>query len=89
MITQNYLEVMENLYRDYEKSCSLLEERIEILLGEQSRYRAKSEEYVQYYNRIRRLRRALEDTRAWQQMIRNYLFAGGMSSENIDLLVIK
>ena len=78
MITQNYLEVMENLYHEYEKSCILLQKRIDILLKEQSQYRAKSEQYNQLYNRIRRLKTCLEDTRSWQKMVQNYLLAGGM-----------
>ena len=85
MITQNYLEVMENLYREYEKSCILLEKRIFELSREQSQYSAKDPTYFEYYNRIRRLKRCLEDTRNWQGMVKNYLVVGGVVDEK-DLL---
>lgn len=89
MINKSYLEVMENLYREYENSCILLEKRIDELLKEQSKYRAKSENYVMLYNRIRRLRRCLEDTRNWQNMVNNYLLAGGFYYEKDNLLTDK
>lgn len=86
MTTQNYLQVMKNLFQEYEKSCILLEKRISELLKEQSQYSAKSENYFQFYNRIRRLKKCLEDTRAWQSMVKNYLIAGGEDYEENDLL---
>ena len=89
MIPQNYLEVMENLYTEYEKSCVLLEKRIDSLLKEQSKYSAKSENYVELYNRIRRLKKCLEDTRAWQSMVKNYLLAGGGEYEKNNLFTDK
>lgn len=77
---------MENLYHEYENSCILLEKRVEELLKEQSRYSAKSETYVELYNRIRRLKRCLEDTRNWQNMVKNYLLVGGVLDAKESLL---
>ena len=85
MIPQSYLEVMENLYTEYEASCVLLEKRIDSLSKEQSLYSSKSENYVQLYNRIRRLKKCLEDTRGWQNMVKNYLLAGGVACESDKL----
>lgn len=82
-----YQAVMENLYREYEKSCILLEGRIAELSDEQSGYSSRSKEYAHLYNRIRRLKRCLDDTRAWQEMVYRYLLAGGMDDEKIRMLV--
>lgn len=87
MATKNYLEVMENLYIQYEESCIRLEERISTLLSEQKLYGSKSEDYAALYNRIRRLKRCLEDTRAWQAMVGKYLAAGGVRDEKTDLCI--
>ena len=87
LIPQSYLEVMENLYTEYEASCVLLEKKIDSLLKEQSLYSSKSENYFQLYNRIRRLKKCLDDTRAWQNMVKNYLLAGGAECEKDKLFV--
>lgn len=87
MATQNYLEVMESLYIQYEESCVRLEKRISELLKERQQFSAKSEGYIELYNRIRRLKRCLEDTKAWQEMVGKYLAAGGMSDEKIRMLI--
>lgn len=84
---QKYLKVMENLFCEYESSCSKLEERILSLTKEQSTFFSKSDEYKEFYNRIRRLKRCLEETRSWQEMVKNYLVAGGMSDEEIRSLL--
>ncbi len=78
---------MENLYIQYEESCVRLEKRISELLKKRQRFSAKSEGYIELYNRIRRLKRCLEDTRAWQEMVGKYLVAGGMSDEKIRMLI--
>ena len=82
-----YLKVMENLFCEYELSSLKLEERISVLTREQSTLYSKSEEYKELYNRIRRLTRCLEETRSWQAMVKKYLFAGGMSDEEIQSLL--
>ena len=78
-----YLKVMENLFCEYELSSLKLEERISTLTAQQSALYSKSDEYKELYNRIRRLKRCLEETRSWQEMVKNYLIAGGMSDEEI------
>ena len=82
-----YLKVMENLFCEYELSSLKLEERISALLKEQSALYSKSDEYKELYNRIRRLKRCLEETRDWQEMVKKYLVAGGMSDEEIRNLL--
>ena len=86
LTTKEYLKVMENLYCEYEESCRLLERRIEFLVLEQTMFDSRSQKYMEFYNRIRRLRRCLDQTRAWQRMIKKYLLAGGMSDEQIAML---
>ena len=86
MTTKEYLNVMEKLYIEYEESCKLLEKRIEFLVLEQTMFDSRSQKYAEFYNRIRRLRRCLDQTRAWQRMIKKYLLAGGMSDEQINIL---
>lgn len=87
MTTKEYLNVMERLYCEYDESCQLLEKRIELLVLEQTAFDSRSQKYMAHYNRIRRLRRCLEQTRAWQRMIKKYLLAGGMTDEQINVLV--
>lgn len=82
-----YLKVMENLFCEYELSSVKLEERISVLSKEQSKHRSKSDEYKELYNRIRRLKRCLEETRSWQEMVKKYLVAGGMNDEEIKRLL--
>lgn len=82
-----YLKVMENLFCEYELSSLKLEERISVLTKEQSKFYSKSDEYKELYNRIRRLKRCLEETRSWQEMVRKYLVAGGMNDEEIENLL--
>ena len=82
-----YLKVMENLFYEYELSALKLEERILLLTKEQTKFYSKSDEYRQLYNRIRRLKRCLEETRSWQEMVKKYLIAGGMSDEEIRRLL--
>ncbi len=86
LTTKEYLNTMEKLYCEYEQSCRLLEKRIEFLVLEQTMFDSRSQKYMEFYNRIRRLRRCLDQTRAWQNMIKKYLLAGGMSDEQIDIL---
>ena len=78
-----YLKVMENLFCEYELSLIKLEERISLLTKEKSALSSKSSDYKELYNRIRRLKRCLEETKAWQDMVKKYLVAGGMSDEEI------
>ncbi len=82
-----YLKVMENLFCEYEVSSVKLEERISALTEEQSKLYSKSDEYKELYNRIRRLKRCLEETRGWQEMVKKYLVAGGMGDEEIRSLL--
>ena len=86
MTAKEYLKVMERLYVEYDESCKLLEKRLEFLVLEQTMFDSRSQKYIEFYNRIRRLRRCLDQTRAWQKMIKKYLLAGGMNDEQIDLL---
>lgn len=86
MISKEYLNTMERLYAEYDESCRLLESRLEFLILEQTMFDSRSLKYAEFYNRIRRLRRCLEQTRAWQRMIKKYLLAGGMTDEQIDML---
>lgn len=89
MTTKNceYLKVMENLFCEYELSSLKLEKRISVLAKEQSKFHSKSAEYKELYNRIRRLKRCLEETRSWQEMVKKYLVAGGMNNEEIRSLL--
>lgn len=86
-LENEYISVMEKLYCEYEKSCRILEKRIGEVCALQSGVTSCSKEYKELYNRIRRLKRCLNDTREWQDMVRRYLLAGGESREALDLLV--
>ena len=78
--------VMERLYGEYETACNTLCKRIELIEKERAHYRSDSPRYRELYERTRRLKRYLGDTREWQDMIAAHLKAEGMSDAEILML---